>query len=358
MQGAQIEFKAGNVIFAEGDPGGDLFFLKEGQVEVYREVDGRKISLAVLNPGEVLGIMTCLTREPRLASARAMSDVKALVVKQAGIKTLISTTPQWVHTVIKDFILRIKRMNDVYASAMKDLARQELEGPLLRTATQVAVGLAGIGGLMAPAAGKEPRLVDVDRALGHLSQVLDTPRDAIDQIFAVFLEVGLLKADPGASVKSADLAVLGRLNVFAEFSRMYLRSREAQDRYSVLSERDCAFLIALAEGARATGRRMTGEIKEALPALLGNRPVDEAAMQSLERAAAAGLLQVAKEGTFIVTFVPATVGGWIRSLLAIRKFRVLQQQCAAGPAAGAEAGDSGSAPGSEAPAVDIITEKF
>ena len=54
MQGAQVEFPAGTVIFKEGDPGGDLFFVREGEIEVYKVSSGIDVHLALLKTGEIL----------------------------------------------------------------------------------------------------------------------------------------------------------------------------------------------------------------------------------------------------------------------------------------------------------------
>src|SRR5215210_1957273 len=46
---------AGAVIVREGDVGDRMFFLSEGQVEVWTERAGSRVSLATLEPGQLFG---------------------------------------------------------------------------------------------------------------------------------------------------------------------------------------------------------------------------------------------------------------------------------------------------------------
>ena len=348
LQGAQVELRAGSLIFAEGDPGGDLYFIREGVVEVFRRAAGFDVRLASLTAGEVLGIMTCLTREPRLASARALTDVKVLVVKQAGIKSLITTTPPWVHTVIKDFILRIKNMDELYAHAVERLGQAEGRPSLVRTAVQLAQGLAEVGALMATrASGDDRRIVDVDVALGHLARILDTPRAWLDDILTVFLSVGLLKADPGAGVKRAELGVLDRLTAYADFVHCYLDGGARRAPLDALSARDCAFLATMPDAAKREHAPLTVDWEAPLSRLAADGFPPELIAEVLDRAEAAGLVRLDRGGAeTVAVFTPMTLGATVRSLLAVKRLTARDEQLRA--AAGA----------SPAQAAHVLSESF
>ena len=57
-----VEFEPGELIFSEGDPGGAIYIVKSGSVEVFKTVDEGDITLATLNEGEVLGILTFFSK--------------------------------------------------------------------------------------------------------------------------------------------------------------------------------------------------------------------------------------------------------------------------------------------------------
>ena len=75
---AEEIFARGTVIFEEGQPGHNMYFILGGKVEIFRgEGDGKKV-LAVLSKGEFFGELALIDAQPRIAGARAvdMGDLK------------------------------------------------------------------------------------------------------------------------------------------------------------------------------------------------------------------------------------------------------------------------------------------
>lgn len=79
-------FPQGAVIFQENDPGDALFVLVEGRVKVEK---GQK-HLFELGPRDSFGETSLLDNKPRPASAKALSDVKVLVLERADFLDLVS----------------------------------------------------------------------------------------------------------------------------------------------------------------------------------------------------------------------------------------------------------------------------
>ena len=69
-------FAAGTEIITRGVRGTKVFFLLQGQLRVYVDAGCEQV-LAELEPGAIFGEMELLTDEPRAASVRAVTDVKA-----------------------------------------------------------------------------------------------------------------------------------------------------------------------------------------------------------------------------------------------------------------------------------------
>src|SRR6202012_3408686 len=73
------DFKVGETVFHYGDPGGEIFILRSGRIELFVESDeGQKIVLAENEPGDVLGELSFLDGGPRTATALACEDTKLL----------------------------------------------------------------------------------------------------------------------------------------------------------------------------------------------------------------------------------------------------------------------------------------
>ena len=65
----EVEFAAGDEIFAEGDPAEDAFVIDSGEVDIVKEVDGEPVVLARLGAGEIFGEMGLVDDKPRSATA-------------------------------------------------------------------------------------------------------------------------------------------------------------------------------------------------------------------------------------------------------------------------------------------------
>ena len=73
-------YRDGDVIFLENDPGGDVFEIIKGTVELSRTGENGRIRLALLHPGQTFGGMESLENGRRAATARAlgMAAIKVL----------------------------------------------------------------------------------------------------------------------------------------------------------------------------------------------------------------------------------------------------------------------------------------
>jgi len=77
----EATYRAGEVIFTEGDYSTDAYIVRRGRVEVYVTRDGDR-PLAVLHEGAVFGELALLTDQVRNASVRALDDAVLVVISQ------------------------------------------------------------------------------------------------------------------------------------------------------------------------------------------------------------------------------------------------------------------------------------
>lgn len=83
-------YKAGDVIFREGDPGDEAFMIMSGEVQIAVGTDDRQATIATLGRGEVLGEMAMVDDQPRMATATALKDTTVYVVPQEIFKKQLS----------------------------------------------------------------------------------------------------------------------------------------------------------------------------------------------------------------------------------------------------------------------------
>ncbi len=80
------EYKVGDIVFYEAEPGNSLYVIIEGEIEILRkDAEGKLKPIAVLKSGDFFGEMSLIDKEMRSATARAKTDVKALVLTSENL---------------------------------------------------------------------------------------------------------------------------------------------------------------------------------------------------------------------------------------------------------------------------------
>ncbi|MCL2374266.1 MAG: cyclic nucleotide-binding domain-containing protein [Treponema sp.] len=85
-----------SMLFAEEEPGNELFFIKKGSVKIVKIVNDNEVLLAVLKEGDIFGEMALLEAKPRVASAIAYEDCQVMAVNRANFQRMIATQPQLI----------------------------------------------------------------------------------------------------------------------------------------------------------------------------------------------------------------------------------------------------------------------
>lgn len=109
-------FPAGEIIFKEGSFGREMYILLEGEVEIYREIDGKKRNLAILKKGDFFGEMSVIDKFPRSASAAAKTDIIVLVINGILFAKLLQTNIEFSNKIIKMLISRLRNTNEIIVS--------------------------------------------------------------------------------------------------------------------------------------------------------------------------------------------------------------------------------------------------
>jgi CRP/FNR family cyclic AMP-dependent transcriptional regulator len=90
-----IDVEAGAVLAREGDFGQEFFVIIDGTAEVLRGDE----PIAELGPGEFFGEIALIEEERRIATVRALSPMKLLVMSRNSFRTIDRSMPQVNATV-------------------------------------------------------------------------------------------------------------------------------------------------------------------------------------------------------------------------------------------------------------------
>lgn len=113
LTGNNIEarsFKAGNVIFREGDAANELFVIKSGQVRI--QIGNRTVT--ELGQESIFGEMALIDNEPRSATATAITDVELVPVSEKQFLFLVSQTPYFALKVMRVLAQRLRVTNKTF----------------------------------------------------------------------------------------------------------------------------------------------------------------------------------------------------------------------------------------------------
>lgn len=88
------QYKPGELIFCENEPGYELYILQSGRVKITKMVDGQEVMLAVLQPGDIFGEMAILDNKPRTATAIMAEESSMLAINKANFEGMVKAQPQ------------------------------------------------------------------------------------------------------------------------------------------------------------------------------------------------------------------------------------------------------------------------
>jgi CRP-like cAMP-binding protein len=111
----QMEYKAGEPIFAEGDPSYYCYQVITGKVDIVLRPRGRREVIATFGPGEVFGEMGVIDTGPRSASAFAAEDTSCVVFSALDLMEQFEADPSKSIEVMKSLVRRLRQSNRRYS---------------------------------------------------------------------------------------------------------------------------------------------------------------------------------------------------------------------------------------------------
>jgi YihY family inner membrane protein len=100
----------GETIFAEGDPGDQMFTVLSGRIAVQK--GGRE--LVQVGAGQYFGVVSFLLATPRIAAAVALEDVELAMITRKNINELMSESPEFMLAMLKETALRLQETNKLF----------------------------------------------------------------------------------------------------------------------------------------------------------------------------------------------------------------------------------------------------
>jgi len=103
----------GQTIFKEGDPGNLAYLIRSGSVDIYKVMNNKKILLERLQPGEIFGEMSIISKEPRSANAGANEYTELVVINQKDLEVSINKSLPIVQALANLLIKRLRHTSEM-----------------------------------------------------------------------------------------------------------------------------------------------------------------------------------------------------------------------------------------------------
>lgn len=176
-----VQFKRGQTIYERGDPGNAVHLIQSGQIRFsVVSGDGRELSVRVAKAGEVIGEVAVLDRQPRTATAVALTSVTAHSLARAEFDRLLLQEPQLARNAIDFLCQRLRDTTD----QLENIALYAVEVRLARFL------LVALKGQSAPAGKRIP--LELGFSQSELAQLLGASRPKVNMALGFLEEAGAI----------------------------------------------------------------------------------------------------------------------------------------------------------------------
>jgi CRP-like cAMP-binding protein/ribonuclease BN (tRNA processing enzyme) len=129
-----VNFKAGEVVCQQGEPGRVMYIIREGRITISRTILGVEKILLVLGPGEFFGEMAIINKRTRSANATAQTDAKLLAFSPKAFEKLVKGNWGVALKMIRTLAYRLQEADIQIENLMFRDTESRLVNTLIRAA--------------------------------------------------------------------------------------------------------------------------------------------------------------------------------------------------------------------------------
>lgn len=190
----EASFPAGRVIFLRGDPGTAIYIVHDGRVRLSVVTsDGRELSFAHAQPGDVFGEIAVIDRATRSADATALTDVRLLVISARDMEALIDRFPAIAWGFMRSLCARLRDASD----HLEHIALLPLEARLARYLLDMLLRVDPLP------SGARHRL-ELGMSQSELALLLGASRQKVNLALSLLEQCGAIQRSAGSFLCSLD----------------------------------------------------------------------------------------------------------------------------------------------------------
>lgn len=191
----RTSFDSGQMIFARGDAGTEVYLVISGRVRLsIVTAEGRELSFVHAGPGSIFGEIATLDGGPRTADAMAVGPVEAMVLSHTVLRRMIETTPALASAAVSFLCRRLRE------------ADQQLEAVALHPIeVRLARFLLGLAAQRSPAQSGRQK-IDLGMSQTELSLLLGASRPKVNAALSLLEDQGAIERN--GNLVDCELAML------------------------------------------------------------------------------------------------------------------------------------------------------
>ena len=193
-------FKAGSVLFQEGEDGDEMYIVQSGRVAIKKKVKDGEATLATLEKGDFFGEMAILDGLARSASVVAITKSELFMIHRRDFLKLLHDFPSVAIALLKELTNRLRKAD----AQIKSLSLKDASGRVANVVLQLADEIGRI---------RKGR-VEIDELplQQDLANMAGTSRETISRMIHAFIKEGHLDIERGKLI----------INDYEKFKTRYL----------------------------------------------------------------------------------------------------------------------------------------
>lgn len=121
----RIAFEKGKIIIREGDTQAQAYLIQSGRVGVFTTIEERKVELAVLGVGEIVGEMALISDGVRSANVEALDDCTLIMISRTEFEERLGNSDRAIRAVVQMLTKRVAESNSSIAGQIASLDNLE-----------------------------------------------------------------------------------------------------------------------------------------------------------------------------------------------------------------------------------------
>lgn len=119
-------YRRGQIVFTTSDPGDTVIVVVSGRIKVtVRSADGGELTLAIIEPGGLVGELGVVDGGPRSADAETLEESQLLLIPRDAVRDVCARVPSAAQALTNSIAATLRRLTDATADLVfLDLPRR------------------------------------------------------------------------------------------------------------------------------------------------------------------------------------------------------------------------------------------